>query len=186
MSSMYNLFNSSRSSLLGRSDPSSAQRRNSNERHSLKPWEAEQEDEETSSKRYYRSADFRKALLEDHIQQSLTPPAPEPASGAGRRKSRHGLYRRSTTLSKSSLSSIIGLQNEPKSQEQPVEQTSEDEAHSPVSDDLNNTPAPETKDSTESTEQKTTEPERRFHLPKIHLDRVSPFGHFSRAQRKDE
>lgn len=82
--------------------------RNSSERHCLDPL---MDEEGTNETRYYRSAEFQQALLEDQIARRLTPPA-EPAEQQDNGRMSKYLNRRSTLRSSKSSLALFDLEEE--------------------------------------------------------------------------
>ncbi|KAI5360575.1 hypothetical protein Slin15195_G084940 [Septoria linicola] len=188
---MYNLWNASRASLVGRNTENERKQRNSIDRHSLRPL---LDDYGTDEKRYYRSSEFQRALLEDQIQQSFTPsPTVEPAPEENQRLSRYSLKRRSTAASKSSLS--LGMLD--MTREVPEDRRSEEreereqrggEPEIPSSPYASIVPI-EHKASESTTSDQSSEPEPepapKHRVPRIHLSGVGPLLSRVRSRRTE-
>lgn len=159
-----------------------AQPRNSSERHRLDPFLNE---EGTDERRYYRTAEFQQALLEHQIERSLTPPLEQsqPQDDTGRMS--RFLQRRSTVMSKSSLSlPFFDQELERAKQEDKDKHRAEDDIPE-ATDDIDVPSASHRPDSGAlSSDGSTSQPSRSSSRPSIHKHGIAPLIDFARNNKK--
>lgn len=160
-----------------------AQPRNSSERQQLNPLLNE---EGTDESRYYRSAEFQQALLEDQIERSLTQPLEQSQTQDDTGRMTRFLQRRSTIASKSSLSLPFFDQDAERAKQENLEKRrAVEEIPPPPADDFEFPPTSHAPDSgAASSDGSSSQPSRSSSRPSIHKNGVGPL--ISYVRNRDE
>lgn len=188
---MYNhLYNASRGNLISDNTDYHHQPPASPDSHSPIPMPR---DTRKDDRRYYRSAEFKQALLEDRLQQEFVVHTPvEPSSGASNRFSRYHAKRKSIAMSFPSLSMLDVTKGVPEDRQ--AEDSEAGEAHNSESDTSASpqsatVPAavehhsPLSNVSDTSSEADTPSKSREHRLPRIHLHGTGPFARLARHRK---
>lgn len=189
---MYNLYNASRGNLISKNTDHHHQPPVSPDSPSLTPMPRDTRKDE---RRYYRSAEFQQALLEDRLQQEFVLQTPvEPSSRVSNRFSRHPSRRKSIAMSLPSFSMLDVSKGVPEDRQ--AEDSEAGEAHSSSSgSEISALPhyatAPAavehnhpSSNSSETSSEADTPPQSREHrLPRIRLHGTGPFARFARHRK---
>lgn len=188
---MYNhLYNASRGNLIGGNTDSHHQPPASPDSHSLNPMPR---DTRKDDRRYYRSAEFKQALLEDRLQQEFVVHTPvEPSSGASNRFSRYHAKRKSIAMSFPSLSMLDvtkGVPEDRQAEDSEAGEAHNSESETSASPQSANVPSavehhsPLSNVSDTSSEADTPSKSREHRLPRIHLHGTGPFARLARHRK---
>ncbi|KAF2167940.1 hypothetical protein M409DRAFT_22085 [Zasmidium cellare ATCC 36951] len=159
-----------------------AQPRNSSERHQLDPLLNE---EGTDESRYYRTAEFQQALLEDQIERSLTPPLEQGQSHEDTGRMSRFLQRRSTVASKSSLVLPFFDQDMERAKQEGKDKHRAEDNIPPPASDIEVPPASHRPDSgAVSSDGSSSQPSRSSSRPSIHKHGIAPLIDFARNKKK--